>query len=82
MDKLISIYVDQPSWGNAIKPDDFIVTIGIKQSNSVYHVSEVKIKKRPGRITRYYVKAFRSDLLTMLKRQPEQRIITVTWNKR
>lgn len=82
MDKPVSIYVDQPSWSSPINPDDFIVTIGIKQSNSVYHVSEVKIKKRPSRITRYYVKAFRSDLQTMLKRDSAQKIITVTWNKR
>lgn len=77
------LYIDSPSWSEAINEDDFIVTIGKTKSNSVYHISEVKAKPRPElRMVRYYVKAFKSDLLTCLQREPHQKLIPITWYSR
>lgn len=78
-----SLYVDQPSWGEPINVDDFVITIGVKQSNSVYHVSEVKIKQHADkRITRYNLKVFDSDLMTAIQRDKTQKIIPIVWYKR
>lgn len=83
MEKLKSLYVDRPTGSSQICADDFLVTIGAKQSNSVYHISEVKAKPRPNpRMTRYYVKVFDSDLMTALRRDPTQQLITLHWYKR
>lgn len=85
-EKLVSLYVDVPLGYREVKVDDFIVAIGKTKSNSVYHVAEVKIRGRgkpPHRIIRYYVKCFRSDLLTCCRRDKEtQNVIDVTWYKR
>lgn len=81
-DKLVSIYVDRVPWDTAIKPDDFLVTIGQKQSNSVYHVTQARPVKRE-HMTRFYLKCYRSDLVTALHREKkEQQLITVFWYKR
>lgn len=83
MEKLKSLYIDRPVWDSQINVDDFLVTIGVKQSNSVYHVAEVKAKHRPvSRMIRYYVKVFDSDLMTALKRSENQQLITLHWYKR
>lgn len=73
MEKLKSLYVDRLAGSSKICVDDFLVTIGAKQSNSVYHIAEVKEKPRlGGRMIRYYVKVFDSDLSSALKRSKEQ----------
>lgn len=83
MEKLKSIYVDRLSCDTIISVDDFLVTVGVKQSNSVYHIAQVKAIPRPSpRWIRYYLKVFDSDLPTGLKRDKEQQLITVTWYKR
>lgn len=83
MERLKSLYVDRPTGKTPICIDDFLVTIGIKQSNSVHHIAEVKSKPRlAGRMTRYYVKVFDSDLPTALKRNKNQQLIPLTWYKR
>lgn len=83
MEKVKSLYVDQPSWQPPINIDDFLVTIGVKQSNSVYHIIQVNAKPQADiRIIRYYVKVFDSDLMTALKRSETQKLIPLTWYKR
>jgi len=72
-----------PSWEKAVSVDDFLVAVGKKQSNSVYHVAEVNPKPRPEkRITRYYLKVYKTDLITALKRDEDQNLIIVTWYSR
>lgn len=83
-EKLVSLYVDVPLNYREIKVDDFIVTIGAKtfRTNSVYHVAEVTTKKR-NKITRYYVKCYRSDLMTCCARDKEtQNVIDIQWYSR
>lgn len=83
MEKVKSLYIDRPSWANPICVDDFLVTIGIKKSNSVYHIIDVKAKPQSNKkVIRYYVKVFDSDLLTALKRTNEQNLIPLTWYRR
>jgi len=85
MEKLKSLYVDRPTGASEIQVDDFLVTVGVKQSNSVYHIAEVKakpIEKYFGRMTRYYVKVYDSDLMTALQRTKSQQLIPLTWYKR
>lgn len=83
MEKLKSLYVDRPTGCSKICVDDFLITIGAKKSNSVYHIAEVKAIPRPNpRLTRYYVKVFVSDLMTALNRTETQQLITLTWYKR
>lgn len=78
-----SIYVDRSIWESEISVDDFIVTIGAKQSNSVYHIISVNAKPRlEQRTVRYYLKVLDSDLPTALKRDAGQQIIPVFWYKR
>ena len=63
--------------------DDFIVAVGIKQSNSVYRVAEVRIKNYPKkRMARYHVKCFKSDLIIALRRDQSQKLIPIKWYKR
>lgn len=80
-ERIKSLYIDRPRWEPAVNVDDFMITIGVKQSNSVYHVAEVRPKER-GRWTRYYVKVYDSDLITALKRNKSQQLITLVWYKR
>jgi hypothetical protein len=80
-DKLVSLYIDAPRWVKDIKVDDFIVTIGVNKSNSVYHVAKVRIKDM-GRMKRANVKCYRSDLVTALRRAPGQKLVPMSWYKR
>ena len=83
MERLKSIYVDSPTGSSALQVDDFLVCIGQKRSNSVYHIAEVNPKLRMnGRMIRYYLKVYDSDLPTALKRGSGQQLITLTWYKR
>lgn len=83
VDKIKSIYVDMPICSDPIKQDDFIVTIGKKKSNSVYHVLESKVKNHPEKsIIRCYLKVLNTTLPVALKRGVFQKLIPVTWNKR
>lgn len=84
MEKLRSFYIDCASWVPVVNVDDFVVAVGFKKSNSVYHVFSVKSTNNLNkRLIRYHVKVFKSDLLTMLKRDKEtQKIIPITWYKR
>lgn len=82
-DKIRSLYIDCARWNDPVKPDDFLVAIGKKQSNSVYHVAEVKSKPRAhSRIIRYYLKVFKTDLMTALQRDSSQNLITIFWYSR
>jgi len=82
-DDLKSLYVDCPSWAPEIKPDDFIVAVGKRKSNSVYHVFEVNAKpNKKRRMTRYHMKVFQSDLVTALYRESGQVLIPMTWYSR
>ena len=83
MDNLKSLYVDSPSWAPAIIPDDFIVAVGKVKTNSVYHVVESKPKiNLEKRMVRYYLKVLKTDLLTALKRDPDQQLIPMQWYSR
>lgn len=84
MDKLISIYVDCLRGQAEIKIDDFIIAIGQTKSNSVYHVAQVQSKPSPKnpKMIRHYLKCYRSDLLTALLRDPDQKLYPMTWYKR
>lgn len=75
--------MDTPDWEPDIVTDDFLVTIGKKQSNSVYHVYESKSKDgpKPGK-RRHHLKVFVSDLITMLKRDSDQKLIPIIWYSR
>lgn len=79
MEKKKSLYIDMPNWDNGLRVDDFLVAIGQKKSNSVYHVAEIKRTVPRGRMTRYYIQVYNTDLLTALKRDSEQRLITLYW---
>lgn len=83
MEKTISLYVDVPFGWRGVEVDDFIVTIGKKgHTNSVYHISESK-KRYRGRTVRYYVKCFKSDLMTCCKRdKAKQKVIDIVWYPR
>lgn len=72
-----------PRWTPAVKVDDFLVAIGKKQSNSVYHIASVRSVLRPGkRITRYHMQVYKSDLITCLNRDSDQQLITLFWYNR
>lgn len=83
-DGTIKLYIDMPSWSSdLVMVDDFVVAVGKTKSNSVYHIAEVKPVPRPEkRITRLYLKVFRSDLLTAIRREPSQKVITIQWYSR
>lgn len=82
MEKPVKLYIDSPAWSAPVSVDDFIITIGKTKSNSVYHVAEVTENKRENRTTRYYVKAFRSDLITALNRSGSQKVLPIVWYNR
>lgn len=84
MDKIKSLYIDCPIWYLGVKQDDFIVMIGVKKSNSVYHVLEVtkEVKNTEKRTKRCYLKVIDSDLPTALRRDSEQALIPMQWYKR
>lgn len=79
MEKTVKLYIDCPYWFK-VKVDDFLISIGKTKSNSVYHVAEIRPKEYPEkRIMRYYLKCFKSDLMTALKKDPSQKIIPLHW---
>ena len=84
MDKPRKLYVEMPYHCGRILVDDFLITIGKKQSNSVYHVAEVKkTTDYPEKKTRkFHVVVYKSDLPTALKRDPKQFLIPMAWNSR
>ena len=83
MEKTVKLYVDSPSWDPAIKIDDFLIAVGKIKSNSVYHVYTVRaVPRLSGRIVRYHVECFKSDLMTCLKRGSDQQLCIVTWYDR
>lgn len=73
-----------PNWAEPVKIDDFLVAVGKKQSNSVYHVAEIVSinKQREIRMTRFTVRVFKTDLLTALRREGNQNLIPIFWYKR
>lgn len=79
-----SLYIDMPSWSDGVNVDDFIVAVGKKQSNSVYHVAKIKsiVPRKEGRVKRYYMRVYKSDLLTAIRRDDDQKLITITWYPR
>lgn len=83
-DRLRKLYVDIPNWQKGLQVYDFIVAIGVKQSNSIYHIAEVNkvtpIKNK--RASRWHIKVYKSDLLTALNRDTEQALIPMSWYKR
>lgn len=82
-DRLVSLYVDTPGWCDRIRTDDFVVAEGERKSNSVYHVASVRVVPLPERrMYRQHLKAYRSDLITCIRRSPEQRVITMRWRPR
>ena len=82
MEKLKSLWIDCP-FSEGIKIDDFLVAIGEKKSNSVYHVADVKTKDSPKpRMKRHHLKVYKSDIITALKRDENQDLIPFYWYKR
>ena len=83
-DRLRKLYIDMPSWEEGVKVDDFLIAIGKKQSNSVYHIAEVRPPTNPKneRMNRYHLKVFKSDLLTAIKRDSDQKIQPIYWYSR
>lgn len=68
-----------------IKADDFIVAVGVKKSNSVYHVVRVKrtVPIRKGIGNRFHMEVINTDLCTALRRdKATQRLIAMQWYKR
>ena len=84
IDRLRSLHINMPSWSHGVRVDDFLVAIGKKQTNSVYHIAEVTrvVPNKLKRTTRYYVKVYKSDLLTAIRRDSSQGLITIKWNTR
>lgn len=78
------LWIESPTWGanKLIKVDDFLVAIGKKRSNSVYHVAEVTKTQTRGRMIRQHLKVLKSDLPTALRRDPDQTLVAFTWNYR
>jgi hypothetical protein len=84
MDKLKKLYIDIPEWEEGVNVDDFLVAIGKRQSNSVYHIAEVRsvVHKQDKRLKRYYLNVFNTDLITAIKRDSSQKIMPVYWYSR
>lgn len=80
-DKPKSLYLDVPRWGEYPEIDDFIISIGKRKSNSVYHISKIKsTTERKNRMIRFYLEVYKTDLITALNRDKKnQRIITMSW---
>lgn len=76
------LYIDIPRWREPVKVDDFIIAVSDIKTNSVYHVSNVKVGREKNKMIRYYVKVFKSDLITCLKRDNDQRLIVIKWYSR
>ena len=77
------LYYDCPQWDPPVNVDDFLVAIGKKQSNSVYHVAEVRAVPKPEKkLIRYYVKVFKSNLTMALKMDSDQKLLPIVWYNR
>jgi len=82
-DGLRSLYVDVPSYGEDISVDDFIVAVGKTKTNSVYHVAEARVRESPkARMKRCHLKVYKSDLITALSRDSDQKLIPMVWYPR
>lgn len=71
-----------------VQPDDFLVAIGQKKSNTVYHVYSVKpgkVGRKKGRlrpyVKRFHLKVLKSDLATALQRESNQKLWPIYWYK-
>lgn len=83
MDKPRKLYIDMHSCEQEVKVDDFLVAIGKKKSNSVYHIAEIRsIVPQKNGFNRYYITVFKTELATALKRDSSQNIIPISWNPR
>lgn len=83
MEATRKLYIDMAAWEEAPKPDDFLVAVGARQSNSVYHVVSVRaVPHRTLRAVRYHLQVLKSDLLTVIRREKGQEVITMRWNVR
>lgn len=82
MNNLKSLYVDLEN-GGLVAVDDFLVAVGKKQSNSVYHVAEVtkSVVTKKGAM-RNHLKVYKSDLLIALKRDWDQMLYPIRWYSR
>lgn len=82
-DSTKSLYIDISFNKFELLADDFLVAIGKTKTNSVYHVLEItSIKQRNRHMKRVYFKCLKTDLLTALKRDPEQALTPFQWYKR
>lgn len=79
-DKILKLYIDC-GFDLEINANDFIITIGKNKSNSVYHILESRKAERTNGV-RFYLKVFRSDLITCLKRESSQKLIPMVWYNR
>ncbi len=81
MDGLRNIYIDMSYDDNPIKRDDFLIAIGKKKSNSVYHVYSVVLKPKASKI-RYHLEVVKCELIDALRREPPQKIQPFYWYSR
>lgn len=85
MEKTVSLWVDFVEGSQLPRVDDFLVAIGKTKSNSVYHVADRDFKfpknLKKGRV-RVQMKCYKSDLITMLRREAHQYLFTFSWNPR
>lgn len=78
-----SIHFDQAAWEEPPKADDFLVAVGKTKSNTVYHIVSVRaVPHKERRAVRYYLRVLHSDLLTAIRREDGQRLMTMRWNSR
>ena len=81
MDKPIKLHIDFRDNLQCVFEDDFLVTIGKRKSNSVYHISEVKIRphKNLVGVLRHDITCYKSNLVVALQRDPSQNLIPAQW---
>jgi hypothetical protein len=65
--------------GTKLNVDDFIVMVGKKQSNSIYHIHSVKSSSIDKNLVRNRVLVYVSDLLSLIRRDSTQRLIVASW---
>ena len=72
-----------PRW-EGVQVDDFLVAIGKFKSNSVYHIAKCRrvTNKKNKRIIRHYLKCYKTDLITALRRDKTQKLVPLYWYKR
>lgn len=83
-EKVKKIYADSLRWQTPIRPDDFIVMIGQRKSNSVYHVVSARQVDHPKtvRMVRTYLEVLDSSLIDLVKRDKSQRVHPKVWYPR